>query len=119
MWIWVSTSISFSLNPCSSIFSVLRWIKFFFNNSFLSLWCTTSSSFSLVFSFLFFSFLSSLLFLLSLCLSLFQFALGNPFVSNFIKEFFFAVSGVSRLHLSFLCVLFLKFFSFVCHRSIN
>jgi hypothetical protein len=119
MWIWVFTSISFSLDPCSSIFSVLRWIKFFFYNNLFSFSWSSFFSFSLVFSFLFFSFLSSLLCLLSLCLSLFQFALGNPFVSHFIKEFFLAVSGVSRLHLSFLCVLFLKFFSFVCHRSIN
>lgn len=91
----VSTSVSFSLDPVSSIFSVLGRINFFFFNLFSFLLTSTSSFFGFFFCFLFFSFFGGGCLLLSLGLSLFQLTLGNPFSGWFIKEFFSTISGLS------------------------
>jgi hypothetical protein len=71
--IWISTCISLSLDPLSSVLSILGRVDLFFFDNFLFLWgfFTTFSFFSFFFKFLFLSFLSSSFYLLSSCLSLF------------------------------------------------
>jgi len=92
----VSTCISLGLDPLSSILSILGWVEFFLLDNFLFLWCFTTLSFlSFFLSFLLLSFFGCSCLLLSLCLSLFQFTLRNPLIGNCIKEFLFAISGVS------------------------